>query len=152
MALTSCGVPGRRSPRRSRISELAAVRCRFPSLRLMFSIYEANMKAPAEVTRAVREATNSREVYLLVTAYLEGVRLARELIEPFLGIATAPLASMEDVKERTLQFLFMLQAASRSLDDNSRIAVKEALYVLGAVLARLKSLEETIELGPLHCA
>jgi len=99
------------------------------------------------ITRAVRDANSSWEVYLLLTAYLEGVRLARELIEPLLGVATAPLASMDDVKERTLQLFFMLQAASKSLDDNSRVAVKEVLYVFGAVLDRLKSLEGVTDRG-----
>jgi hypothetical protein len=93
------------------------------------------------ITHAVREANSSREVYLLLAAYLEAVRLGGELIEPFREIATAPLVSIEDVKERTLQLFFMLQAVSKSLDDNSRVAVKEALYVFGAVLDRLKSLE-----------
>jgi hypothetical protein len=118
-------------------------------VRRMFSIHEVNMKAPAEVTRAVREANNSREVYLLLTTYLEAVRVARERIEPFLGIAIAPLASIEDVKERTLQLFFMLQAASKSLDDSCRTAVKEALYVLGAVLDRLKLLQAATD-GGLH--
>jgi hypothetical protein len=46
----------------------------------------------------------------------------------------------------------MLQAVSKRLDDKSRGAVKEALYVFGAVLGRLKSLEgvniERRELAP----
>jgi hypothetical protein len=114
----------------------------------MFLMHEVNMKAAVEVTRAVREANNSREVYLLTT-YLEAVRVARERIEPFLGIAIASLASIEDVKERTLQLFFMLQAASKSLDDSCRTAVKEALYVLGAVLDRLKLLQAATD-GGLH--
>jgi hypothetical protein len=93
------------------------------------------------ITHAIREANSAREVYLLLSAYLEAVRLGGEMIDPFREIAIAPLVSIEDVKDRTLQLFFMLQAVSRSLDDNSRGAVKEALYVFGAVLDRLKSLE-----------
>jgi hypothetical protein len=93
------------------------------------------------ITHAVREANSSREVYLLLSAYLETVRLGGEMIEPFREIATAPLVSIEDVKERTLQLFFMLQRVSKSLDDNSRVAVKEALYVFGSAQDRLKSLE-----------
>ena len=93
------------------------------------------------IARAVREANSSREVYLLLAAYLETLRLGGEVIEPFREIATAPLVSIDDVKERTMQLFFMLQAVSKRLDDNSRVAVKEALYVFGAVLDRISSLE-----------
>jgi hypothetical protein len=97
---------------------------------------------PMMVTHAVREANSSRELYLLLAAYLQAVRLGGALIDPFREIATAPLISMEDVKERTLSLFFMLQAVSKSLDEDSRVAVKEALYVFGTVGDRLKSLEQ----------
>jgi antitoxin (DNA-binding transcriptional repressor) of toxin-antitoxin stability system len=93
------------------------------------------------IIHAVREAENAREVHFLLSAYLDAVRLGGEMTDPFRGIATAPLVSVEEVKERTLQLFFMLQAVSESLDDNSRVAVKEALYVFGAALDRIKSLE-----------
>jgi hypothetical protein len=99
------------------------------------------MGNPTMITHAVREANSSREVYLQLAAYLEVVRCRGELIDPFLEIATAPLVSMEDVKERTLQLFFMLQAVSRSLGDTSRAAAKDALYVFGVVLDRLNSLK-----------
>jgi len=93
------------------------------------------------ITRAIRDANSSREVYLLLSTYLEAVRSGDEMIDPFREIATAPLVSIHGVKERILQLFFMLQAVSKSLDDNSRAAVKEVLYVFGAVLDRLKSLK-----------
>jgi hypothetical protein len=93
------------------------------------------------ITQAIRDANSSREVYLLLSTHLEAVRLGGQMMDPFREIATAPLVSMEDVKQRTLQLFFMLQAVSKSLDDNSRGAVKEALYVFSVVLDRLKSLE-----------
>jgi len=97
------------------------------------------------IIHAVREANSSREVYLLLAAYLEGVRWGVEMIDPFREIVTAPLVSIEDVKERNLQLYLMLQAVSKSLDDNSRVAVKEALYVFGTGLDRLKSLGSVSE-------
>jgi hypothetical protein len=63
------------------------------------------------------------------------------------GGATFTKVSTQGVKERTLQLFFMLQAVSKSLDDSSRVAVKEALYVFGAVLDRLKSLERGTDRG-----
>jgi hypothetical protein len=99
------------------------------------------------ITHAVREANSARELHILLSAYLEAARLGGELIGPFRDIATAPLVSVEEVKERTLQLFLMLQAVSKSLDDSARAAVKEALYVFGAVLDRLKSLEEGTEHG-----
>jgi hypothetical protein len=39
----------------------------------------------------------------------------------------------------------MLQAVSKSLNDNSRVAVKEALYVFGTGLDRLRSLGRVAE-------
>jgi hypothetical protein len=97
------------------------------------------------IIHAVREANSSQEVYLLLAAYLEGVRWGVEMIDPFREIVAAPLVSIEDVKERTLQLYLMLQAVSKSLDDNSRVAVKEALYVFGTGLDRLKSLGSVSE-------
>jgi hypothetical protein len=99
------------------------------------------------ITHAVRESNSPRELHLLLSAYLEGTRLGGEMIDPFQEVATAPLVSIDDVKERTLQLFFILQAVSKSLDDSSRAAVKEALYVFGAVLDRLKSLERGTDRG-----
>src|SRR6476620_4233587 len=94
------------------------------------------------VTQAIREANSAREVYLLLSAYLAAVRLGGEMSDPFLEIATAPLVSMEDVKRKPFQLYSMLQAVSKRPDDKARGAVKEALYVVSAVLASLKALEE----------
>ena len=96
------------------------------------------------ITHAIREANSPRDVYLLLSGHLEAVRLDGDMIDSSREIATAPLVSIEDVKERTLQLFFMLQAASNSLDDSSRRAVKEALYVFGAVVDRLKSLDGAV--------
>src|SRR6185295_14549245 len=112
------------------------------------SVWLANRgRSSMIVTQAIREANSAREVYLLLSAYLEAVRLGGEMRDPFLEIATAPLVSMEDVKRKTFQLFSMLQAVSKRLDDKSRGAVKEALYVFGAVLARLKSLEGRTDRG-----
>ncbi len=93
------------------------------------------------ITHAIREASSAQEVYVLLTTYLNGAQLSSELMRGSQEITAMQVVGMDDVKGCTLRLFSALQSVSESLDDNSRVAVKEALYVFGTALDRLGSYE-----------
>ncbi|HTS52560.1 MAG TPA: hypothetical protein VMH26_04740 [Burkholderiales bacterium] len=93
------------------------------------------------ITQAVREAGTEREVYLLLTAYVKATRLGGQLKSPPTELTRLPLTGRDDVRARTEALFAELGLASRGLDDDSRVVIKEALYVFGEALFRLKSLD-----------
>lgn len=93
------------------------------------------------ITQAVREARTEQDIYLLLTAYVQATRLADELRKLSRHVTSLPLTGLDDVKERIQGLFSELGMASRGLDDGSRLMIKEALYVFGEALIRLKWLE-----------
>ena len=93
------------------------------------------------ITQAVREARTEQDIYLLLTAYVQATRLRDELRKLSRHATSLPLTGLDDVKERIQGLFTELGVASRGLDDSSRLVIKEALYVFGEALMRLKWLE-----------
>jgi len=93
------------------------------------------------ITQAVREARTEQDIYLLLTAYVQATRLADELRKLSGHIMSLPLTGLDDVRERIQGLFFELGMASGGLDDGSRLMIREALYVFGEALLRLKWLE-----------
>lgn len=93
------------------------------------------------VTHAIREASSSQEVYVLLTTYLNGAPLVGELMRLSREIVAMNLTGMDDMQVCTVRLFSALHNVSKSLDDISRVAVKEALYVFGSALDRLGSYE-----------
>ena len=92
------------------------------------------------ITQAVREARTEQEIYLLLTAYVKATRIGDEMNRLSQHMASLPLAGADDVRGR-IQGLFVgLGMASRRLDDISRTAIKEALYVFCEASLRLNGL------------
>ncbi len=56
-------------------------------------------------------------------------------------MANLPVTGRDDVRGRIEGLFTALGLASKSLDDGSRVVIKEALYVFGEALIRLKWLE-----------
>jgi hypothetical protein len=80
---------------------------------------------------------------LLLTAYVKATRLGTELKGRPIQLTRLPLADRDDVRARIEGLFTELGMASRGLDDDSRLVIKEALYVFGEALFRLKRLEST---------
>jgi hypothetical protein len=93
------------------------------------------------ITQAVREARTEQDIYLLLTAYVQATRLGDELKKLSRHATGLPLTGLDDVRERIQGLFTELGVASRGLDDGSRLVIKEALYVFGEALMRLKWLE-----------
>ena len=93
------------------------------------------------ITQAVREARTEQDIHMLLTAYVHATRLGDELKMLSRHLTSLPLTGVDDVRERIQGLFTELGVASRGLNDGSRLVIKEALYVFGAALKRLKSLE-----------
>jgi hypothetical protein len=101
------------------------------------------------IHQAIREARTEQEIYLLLTAYVKATRLGDEMNRLSQHMTSLPLAGADDVRGR-IQGLFVgLGTASRRLDDVSRTAIKEALYVFCEASMRLDGLHgAALEEGP----
>jgi hypothetical protein len=91
-----------------------------------------------KIAHAVREAGTEQEIYVLLTAYIKAARLGEEMSSLSQHMTSLPLAGPDDVRGRIEGLFTALGLASKSLDDGSRVVLKEALYVFGEALMRLK--------------
>jgi hypothetical protein len=104
------------------------------------------------IAQAVRRAGSEHEIYALLTAYVQVTGLRDEL-RSFSSHATSLTSTDPDILREKVQTLFTkLDAASTELNDASRLIVREALYVFGEALTRLKSLGETPRNAGSACA
>jgi hypothetical protein len=88
----------------------------------------------------IREAKNEHEIYFLLTSYVEAVRFGDKLNLVPECAKTLPLAGIDHVRHQSQQLIVELDKASKSLNDNACVVIKEALHLFGAALARLESL------------
>jgi hypothetical protein len=94
-----------------------------------------------KIAQAVREASAEQEIYLLLTSYVQATRLGHEMRYLSKYMSTLPVTGRDDVSGWIEGLFTALGLASKSLDDSSRVVIKEALYVFGEALIRLKWLE-----------
>ncbi len=92
------------------------------------------------IHQAVREAGTEQEIYLLLTAYVKATRIGDEMKRLSEHMTNLPLTGPEDVRRRIQGLFAGLGDASRRLDDISRTAIKEALYLFCEALLRLNGL------------
>jgi hypothetical protein len=80
------------------------------------------------------------EVYQLLHAYIEAGGYAGKpgFLPP--GMATA-VTTVNDVRQRYLALIGELDAASKHVDDEARLMLKEALHVFRSALYRLQLFE-----------
>jgi len=92
------------------------------------------------IHEAVREAGSEQEIYLLLTAYVKATRIGDAMNQLSDHMTSLQLTGPDDVRG-LIQGLFAgLGTASRRLDDLSRTAIKEALYVFCEASLRLNGL------------
>jgi hypothetical protein len=94
------------------------------------------------ITQAIREARTEQEIYLLLTAYVKATRIGDEMNWLSQPMTSLPLAGPDDVRGRIQGLFAGLGMASRRLEDSSRTAIKEALYVFCEASLRLNALHE----------
>jgi len=91
----------------------------------------------------VRRARNESEIFFLLTSYMEALQFGDK--KHFISASTIalPLRTTADLQERSTQLFIDLDNASKALDDQACLAMKEALQVFGSALHRLHYLQAT---------
>jgi hypothetical protein len=89
------------------------------------------------IVNAIREANTERDTYVLLTAYVEAMQSheRRNMLPE--SVTRLPMNGKDDVMARFEKLVAGLDAASKSLDDEACLVIKEALAVFGAALDRL---------------
>jgi hypothetical protein len=90
----------------------------------------------------IREAKNEHEIYFLLTSYVEAVRFGDKLNLVPESVKTLPLAGIGHVRHQSQQLIVELDKASKNLNDNACVVIKEALHLFSTALARLESLDD----------
>jgi hypothetical protein len=93
------------------------------------------------ITDLIRDANSEHEVHFWTTAYIESVRYGDQLGLLPERVTRLPLTGARDIRERFDGLVIELDAASRQLNDRFCTAIKEALQVFGAGIARLKLID-----------
>ena len=89
----------------------------------------------------IRKADTAAMVYFLLTAYIDTALSSGKLGSVPESITQLPVRGVADVKSRFEALMLELDAASKRLDDQACITLKEALAICGVALNRLQSLD-----------
>lgn len=105
-----------------------------------------------KIIHAIREADAALDVYELLNAYAEAVRIDRETRHLSPPPASGPIGGMEDLMQQITDLVGALGRASRSLDDHSRTIIKEVLHVFCMAADHLDSLRKLAHqpIPPVH--
>jgi hypothetical protein len=91
----------------------------------------------------IRNSKTEHEIYFLLTSYIEAVRFCDKLHCSIPEhITRLPLRGIADVRERFEHLMLELDTASKRLDDNSCMVIREGVHIFGAALNRLGALGE----------
>jgi len=93
------------------------------------------------IADVICKADTSNEIYFLLTSYIEAMQFSGVPSGIAPDILHLPLQGRIDVKRRFGKLLVELDGASRRLDDQSCLAIREALHVFGAALNRLRTID-----------
>lgn len=92
------------------------------------------------IADVIRKAESEEVVYLLLTSYIDAARSCDKLKKLPRQIATLPVHSKADVRSRFESLMLELDAASKRLDDDACVVVKEALLIFATAAYRLQML------------
>jgi len=89
------------------------------------------------ITDAIRDANTEQDTYVLLAAYLEAMQRheKRKMLPEY--VTRLPMNGKDDVMARFEKLVAGLDAASKRLDDEACLVIKEALAVFGTALDRL---------------
>lgn len=92
------------------------------------------------ITDVIREAKSEHEIYFLLTAYLEAIHFSDKL-QPQPDLADIlPIASIEKVRNRFEHFIYELDRASKELNHEACLVLKEGMLIFNIALNRLELL------------
>jgi hypothetical protein len=88
----------------------------------------------------IREAKNEHEILFLLTSYVEAVRFGDQLNLVPESVKKLPLTGISEVRQQLQQLIVELDKASKDLNDNACVVIKEALHLFSTAVNRLESL------------
>jgi hypothetical protein len=92
------------------------------------------------IADVIREAKSEHEIYFLLTAYLEAIHFSdKSNLQPDLA-DILPITSMEQVRKRFEQSVVELDSASKALDHDACLVLKEGMLIFNTALNRLETL------------
>jgi hypothetical protein len=94
-----------------------------------------------QLVNTIRDAHTKQAIYFLLTAYIDAVRSCDKLRYMPEALSTLPLAGNDDLQTRFEALLVELDKASKRLDDQACLVIKEALAVFSAALNCLWSMD-----------
>jgi hypothetical protein len=80
-------------------------------------------------------------IYFLLTAYIDTARSSGKLASVPEHIIQLPLRGVADVRTRFESLLIELDVASKQLNDEACVGIREALHIFGAALNGVRLLE-----------
>ena len=87
---------------------------------------------------AMRNAENENEIYCLLTAFIDAARFCHKRYFMPERVMQLPLRGVIDVGLRFDRLMAELDTASKELDDNGCVVLREALHVFGVALDELR--------------
>jgi hypothetical protein len=93
------------------------------------------------ITDVMRNSNSEREVFFLLSTYIDAVRFGDRFQLLPESVTTLPLNQSDEVRARLGRLLHELDAASRNLDDHYCEVLREAVHVFGTALELLIKLE-----------
>jgi transposase len=89
---------------------------------------------------AIRDTDSESEIYELLNMYIGAAQFDGAPCQPCARTTRARIRSTDDLMQQIRALLDALGAASRRLDDHSRLLIKEVLYVFCTAAEHLASL------------
>lgn len=89
------------------------------------------------IADAIRDANTEHDTYALLSAYLEAMQRYEDRKMLPDTVTRLPVKGKDDVRARFEKLVTGLDAASKRLDDEACLVIKDALAVFGATLDRL---------------
>jgi hypothetical protein len=89
------------------------------------------------IADAIRNTNTQQDIYVLLTGYLEVMQgyERREMLPEY--VTCLPINGKDDVMARFKKLVAGLDVASKRLDDEACVVIKDALAVFGTALDRL---------------
>lgn len=98
----------------------------------------------------IRKADTEAMIYFLLTAYIDSARSSGKLASVPDHITRLPVRGVADVRTRFESLLVELDVASKQLNDQACVGIREALHIFGAALNGIRLLEAAAHGKPVY--
>jgi hypothetical protein len=96
-----------------------------------------------EIINIIRDANSTDEIYSLLTAYIEALQHCDKGESMAPQVVALPINGKADLQARSEQLFVELDVASKRLDDNACVIIKEARAIFTAALYCIRLLDKS---------